>query len=135
MKSTYKLIGVHWDGLPQGGLLPERIPFDEEVLDLRYPRNLFDREAFRRAIALSLIFSLRTREEVDRALLRASACSELYIVVDCEPAACGDVPSRFFERRTRQAFCLARRLLAGVEVGLMDGPSESCATLSRGTAA
>lgn len=125
MKSTYKLIGCFWDGLPVDAN-PETIAvFDAEIAVAGTPENLFDGQGVRRRMLLSDLLAAPEKETMHELIQRAKDCDELYLELDCRPKAPGAVPQIFFQKRAQQAAGFLKANAPETHVRLMYGATES----------
>lgn len=135
MHASYKLIGAHWDGLPQTEELPLSIPFESGMLLFGAPRTLFDIVCCRRAASLSHLFSCASLDEVDAYILLGEDCDEVVLLVDVRPRASGTVPNEFFKKRLRQVLYRVKTVLPEAEIMLMNGVDSDEAALCGRTVA
>ena len=134
MNSTYKLIGAHWDGLPQVDEMPPSVPRNSETLFLGVPRNLFDIGCCRRAASLLRILSCASFEEVDAYLTLGDECEEIVLLVDFRPRTSGKATNAFFEKRLCQVVSHIETVLPRARILLMEG-ADSKNALFRGKGA
>ena len=121
MKSTYKLIGAFWDGLPTSGDTETAEIYDSDILVDTEPENLFDQECFRRSVPLSELFGASQEAEIGAIVARISRCDEVFLVIDCQPRTSGLVPNQLHRKRTLQMLGYLRACLPRARVQLMQG--------------
>ncbi len=102
MKSTYKLIGLYWDGKAEAERLEDLLPFDPSYLDSSAPLCLFDFVAKKRNVYLSVLLGANNQEEFDSVAKGLEGCDYIAVVVDYCPVFASIVHRRFYEHRALQ---------------------------------
>jgi hypothetical protein len=83
MKSTYKLLGLLWDGKPVSQVDSHRCFLEEHFLDYAAPLNLFDIiEGKKRSILLSTVLTKENAEDLENLFLLLEDCNQLEIIQD-----------------------------------------------------
>lgn len=108
MKTTYKLLGLHWDGMP----MPSR-----EI------KATTEHDAWN-CIPTSVLFGAKTLEEADALIDSLDGCGKVVVLDDCRPITPGSVVQGFYRKRLLQACGHVQRRLPGAEIMLSDS-SES----------
>ena len=107
MKSTYKLLGLHWDHHP----IPERFPvFVENKCIEKYlvDRNLLDYQTYERRVDISEMFTCN-KEQLLTIASKMKVCDGLYLNVDYAPESRARVVREFFSLRLLQAVAFLER--------------------------
>ena len=100
--TTYKLLGVFWDGKPeyQGKI---KYCSQDDVLDYRYKRELFDNHDYSRKVDLSELLNVENGETLARIQDQTRDCDNVLIKKDVVLHSGNLVLERFLEKRSRQA--------------------------------
>lgn len=125
MKSTYKLIGSMWDGLPKDDDSSFLEPFDPSILDASVPYCLFDLSGYKRAVNLTTLLSCDGELQVASILGDVSECSDVYILLDYQPMIDSPVHQEFFNLRFSQIFRFIKFKLPLTSVHIMQAPTMS----------
>lgn len=119
MKSTYKLLGIHWDRLP----LPKDPPrfyccntkvrrFDEEY-------DLLDWKYYVRKIPFSELLETKDMQMVDSILLKVNTCDAIVVEVDYFPLKTNPIVCNFLVRRLLQMYGVIMNHCCGPELYIM----------------
>lgn len=125
MKSTYKLLGLIWDGRQCADSLPLIRPFDVRVTPLGEPDSLFDGERSRRVVRLSRMLRLGSEEELERILCLAKRADVLFLLVDYAPCTASMVSQDFYRHRLLQIVGTFETDCPATTVYLMASPSRT----------
>ena len=109
--TTYKLLGVFWDGKPEYQGEIEYCPRDD-ILDYRYKRELSDNNDFFRKVDLSELLNVENGEILAKIKAQTQNCDKVFVKKDVVLRSGNPVLERFLEKRSRQAV-----------QGLMDEPT------------
>lgn len=119
MKSTYKLVGLFWDGKPEGKEPDTVYSYDADYLPAAGQPCLFDLIEMKRRIELSELFAANGQVGFEAIVKKLAGCSSLAVVIDCPPKTRGLTQRRFFRHRTLQVFGSLARALPGTKVAAM----------------
>jgi len=102
MKSTYKLLGVFWDGCPVENKLATRSRMPKAIRDCNYIQDLFDIDGYERKISIQLFFDVESQDDFSKILSQIRYCTKIYI--DCRnlPKAKSSVIMQFETKRIFQ---------------------------------
>jgi hypothetical protein len=100
--TTYKLLGVFWDGKPEYQGEIEYCPRDD-ILDYRYKRELFDNNDFFRKVDLSELLNVENGEILAKIKAQTQNCDKVFVKKDVVLRSGNPVLERFLEKRSRQA--------------------------------
>ena len=128
MKSTYKLLGVPWDGMPSAGWPPPTVPFQSQVQEAGSPDNLFDTKYRSRYLLLSKLLNVDSLAEAHRYVHQANDCKRVFIALDCLPSTKCATHTNFYQLRLSQIFHYVQSTLPNAKVILMDGIPEMAHT-------
>lgn len=120
MKSTYKLIGVFWDGKAEADGCAAVLPYDPYYLPLSSQPCLLDLIERKRRVRLSQLLEIRSQEEVESLAEKLDGCGSVAIVVDYLPKAKANVHRKFFKHRTLQALKTLSDALPETEIVFME---------------
>lgn len=119
MKSTYKLIGVFWDGKPEASGRAAVVPYDPYYLPLSAQPCLLDLIERKRRVGLSQLLGIGSQEDVMSLAEKLEGCGSVAVVVDYLPKAKSSVHRRFFEHRALQALKALSEALPSTEIVFM----------------
>ena len=99
--TTYKLLGVFWDGMLeyQGEM---KYCSQDDVLDYRYKRELFDNHDYSRKVDLSELLNIENGETLARIQEQTRDCDNVFIKKDVVLHSGNPILERFLEKRSRQ---------------------------------
>lgn len=120
MKSTYKLIGVFWDGRPEMTSGIAIRPYDPFYLALSSQPCLFDIVERKRRVELSRLLEIGSTEEAEMLIEEFAECTSVAVVLDYLPKAKSSVHRKFFEHRLLQVLGSLSELLPEAEIVLME---------------
>lgn len=120
MKSTYKLIGVFWDGKPEARGCTTVLPYDPYWLPLSSQPCLLDLIECRRHIRLSQLLAIRSQQEVALLAEKLDGCTSLAIIVDYLPKAQSCVHRTFFKHRVLQVLGTLSAVLPEAKIFYME---------------
>ena len=100
--TTYKLLGVFWDGKLEYQGEIEYCPRDD-ILDYRYKRELFDNNDFFRKVDLSELLNVENGEILAKIKAEMQNCDKVFVKKDVVLRSGNPVLERFLEKRSRQA--------------------------------
>ena len=121
MKSTYKLIGAFWDGMPINDNGGAARPYAPDIESCAVPENLFDYPRFRRALPISKLLGTAQGEDVDAFVHQLDRCDEAFLVLDYQPQTRGSVPNQFYQKRILQILTYMQEQLPHTHVQFMHG--------------
>ena len=112
MKSTYRLLGLQWDGTSAfTGELPvaDRI---ENVQDHGKGADLFDTVEYVRSIRVSELLGTESEKMLDRVVDSLRVCDRIVLIADCSPLTANPVLQRFYRKRLAQCVNVLKVRLA-----------------------
>lgn len=124
MKSTYHLLGVHWDGLDEAPS-PDFIPYDPTILDSHVEACLFDHCKKKRKVPLSDLLKLNSLIELRELLFPLRDCDVVAVEMDYIPVFAGTIALHLYKRRVRQIMSAVAKQTRVPVVVLMNSYSEN----------
>lgn len=122
MKSSYRIFGLMWDGLPEYEAPVVELSQSEVSHRLGTPRNLFELDHLSRSVSCSDLLGLEERQELVAKLSDFQECDEIQIDLDDLPDGIGGVPRSFYLHRARQVGGLVQRLVPSATITLVSCP-------------
>ena len=119
MKSTYKLLGLFWDGLPAADDDEPVAEYSPLIEPIESPRNLFDARGYRRTVSMSELLSAPETSALPGLVERVRECDEVYLLLDGVPRFSGAIPRMLYRLRSLQALAFLRREAPTTHVSLM----------------
>lgn len=119
MKSTYKLIGLFWDGKPEANYSKDALPYDSSYLALGSQPCLFDLLEKKRKVNLSELFSINTSNDFDAMVNKLKDCGSVALIIDYLPTASSAIHRKFALHRTLQVFGALQNALPESKVIMM----------------
>ena len=120
MKSTYRLIGVPWDGKPIPGRAPIPVPFDPTVGEAGSEDNLFDLGGRRKYITASALLSCNIDQQIDEFITMVEDCTAVFIALDYHPPTNNPIIIAFYKLRIMQIYQTVYDKLPAATVRLME---------------
>ena len=114
MKSTYKLLGVIYDKLPE--TIHEYIVSlnDDTISDISLEKNIFEVDEYVRKINLSYLFSIESKETLDLILAKASRLDKVVLVIDVSTD--NRITKDFIQKRVKQILWLLENTCRNIEL-------------------
>ena len=102
MKSTYKLLGVFWDGRKVVKTNFKVCKPRNEILDYHYPYELFDVNCYARKITITELLKVNEEKEAFEIVDKLKQCNKIYAIIDCIPNVRNPILLRFVRKRILQ---------------------------------
>lgn len=114
MKSTYKLLGVIYDNLPEtvGDYIVSS--YDDTISDFSVEKSIFDVYEYVRKINLSFLFSIESKETLDLILAKVSRLDKVVLVIDV--VADNKIIKAFIDKRVRQVLWLLENKCSNIDL-------------------
>ena len=116
MKSTYKLLGVFWDGKKIVGTKFTIVRNCQNILDYRYMRDLFDVDGCVRKIKISELLKANFEGEAKALVEQLRHCDKIVGVIDYFPRIKNVVSRRFVRKRILQVLGYLRQELPNAKI-------------------
>lgn len=116
MKSTYKLLGVFWDGKEIIDSKFAIVGDCRNILDYRYTRDLFDINGCIRKIKISELLEANFENEVKAIVEQLRYCDKIVGVIDYFPRVKNAVLRKFARKRILQVLNYLRKELQNAKI-------------------
>ncbi|MCF0217169.1 MAG: hypothetical protein HUK21_11965 [Fibrobacteraceae bacterium] len=118
MKSTYKLLGLFWDGRKDLEIPILEYTGETQIRDYKEEYDLFDSRDYIRSVKVSELFRLDDGDKISSILDRLRFCSKVVIVLDCDIKNKNPVIRLFLSKRVSQCLKYVRDYFTQNEIEL-----------------